>query len=103
MKEETLVPITAEMARAQADLHTEMKDRAELAERLLKEAEKALESIQARLVVAHICMEDGGHWRNSAGRLTDAALWIGHADRDAESALSLLRSSDRGSVGTEGE
>lgn len=64
--------------------------------------EKELEAAWQKLVVARICMEDAGFWRNDAGYLTDAALWIDKADGDLTRGLALIDrapSSDQGKDG----
>lgn len=48
--------------------------------------------IGAALLVAETLLTEAGHWRNEAGYLTDAALWIGKASTSARQQVEHFKS-----------
>lgn len=48
---------------------------------------KALAEVKAELATAQTLMHESGFWKNPAGKITDAALWVDRAWNTATEAL----------------
>lgn len=60
-------------------------------------ASAVLEQALAELRTARVLIESGGYWRNPAGHMTDAALWIERAMQTLADASSPAQVTGEGS------